>query len=156
MQQATVIITNVHPRGFSFGMRADNGEAVFIPPMLSKKLSPTENKRYDITLVPNIGDRKSENVPWKAAALIEAEAVDPNYVYTPEMAEMVQTCLSDSDPWTAAEIAEDTGLTESYVRHLLFDIAAFKITLSDHTGAVEAVYYTYDRNAAVTFFEGSD
>ena len=120
----TMIISNVHPRGFAFGI-TENGEQVFIPPFLSNgaKLQAGDTVEAQLTINPQQSQR--ELTPYLA---VKIEGSNAKYVEEEistetskeeasiEMRdEVIYNLIRESDYMTSAELAEHSGFDSKTV-----------------------------------------
>jgi hypothetical protein len=120
----TMIISNVHPRGFAFGI-TENGEQVFIPPFLSKGAKLQAGDTVEAKLTINPQQRQRELTPYLA---VKIEGSNTEYVEeeisteTPEEEvsiemrdEAIFNLIRESDYMTSAELAEHSGFDSKTV-----------------------------------------
>ena len=120
--EKTVIITNVHERGFAFAVTSE-GEQVFVPPYAKDGLNAIAGDKFEAVLVPNTSDPSRQGTPWMAVRLISDQpdvAVDkPETAPAPEKAltvadldEQVFSIIKDEYYVTATDIADHLGLDD--------------------------------------------
>lgn len=117
MNTILLTLTNIHERGFAFGVNEETAEQCFIPPHV---LDGTDANRGDSVMaqvVPNPNERQRENTRWCAINLMKAErsakpeAVPEVRQKTPaELDEDVFECICAEPYVSSGDIALDLGV----------------------------------------------
>ena len=138
--EATIIITNSHPHGFSFGHAVDPiNEQVFIPIHVAEGISLSVSDVIKAVLVPNYADKSDNGTAYMAVKILEvnelsliapapdktepeaspAEA-DPELAVEPEQEmsreetdALVLAFISETTYCTTSEISESLGLSHT-------------------------------------------
>ena len=117
--EKSVIITNVHERGFAFAVTSE-GEQVFVPPYAKDGFNVTPGDKMDAVLVPNTSDPSRNGTPWMAVRLVNEEhagSVTPaSEVPVRSMAaldEEVFRIICSEDYVTSADIADRADLDDT-------------------------------------------
>lgn len=105
----------------SFGVRADNGERVFISSRMAKKYDLQEEDLKEFTLLPNTVSG-AEDTPWKAVGLSVKEALQtaavPEETPRVELAKLEDRIMEHFDdedsqyPHKASELADALGVED--------------------------------------------
>ena len=119
--KTSITITNMHPRGFAFGVTDDGGQ-IFIPPHIATEHTIQGGDKIEALLTINPNGIERERTPWLAVRLYTdaAGAPDPIEVSAPEPAASVEQrdaavyrAICGSQYMTSAEIAAQTGTDTS-------------------------------------------
>ena len=79
--EATVIITNSHTRGFSFGHAIDPvNEQVFIPAHVAEGMNLQPSDRIKAVLVPNYADKSTNGTAYMAVKVSQLNADELNVI----------------------------------------------------------------------------
>lgn len=150
--ETNIVLTKRHKRGFGFGCISDNGEWVYIPPFMMKKLDIRIGMSAHMVIVPNT---EPGRCVWKAVAMSTdiPMPTNDNMPLSPETV-AVSGVLSDGEPWTAADIAAEIEADMAAVHQALASLSPYRIQLTAPDGTVKQTYYLRDRNAAVDIIEG--
>ena len=113
MEYQEVIISNVHTRGFAFGVCKYTGEQVFIPPFVAllQKLEVGVSVIGLLVVNPKNGDNNT--TPWQCISIREMEdkpEVDAAQQSTPDAAVLEFIRDSRGGYLTTKDIAEDLGI----------------------------------------------
>jgi len=113
MEYQEVIISNVHTRGFAFGVCKYTGEQVFIPPFVAllQKLEVGVSVIGLLVVNPKNGDNNT--TPWQCISIKEMEdkpEVDAAQQSTPDAAVLEFIRDSRGGYLTTKDIAEDLGI----------------------------------------------
>jgi hypothetical protein len=119
-QMTTMIISNMHPRGFAFGITED-GEQVFIPPFLAKGagVQTGDTVKAQVTINPQQSQRQS--TPYIA---VKIESNDDSKADEIELSKEELRSKTDSDVYDAicvgsyistSELAKDLGIDSKTV-----------------------------------------
>jgi len=113
MEYQEVIISNVHTRGFAFGVCKYTGEQVFIPPFVAllQKLEVGVSVIGLLVVNPKNGDNNT--TPWQCISIKEMEdkpEVDAAQQSTPDGAILEFIIDSRGGYLTTKDIAEDLGI----------------------------------------------
>ena len=73
MNTIQLTITNIHERGFAFGVNEDTAEQCFIPPHVLDGTDANRGDSVTAQVVPNPNERQRENTRWCAINLTKAE-----------------------------------------------------------------------------------
>ena len=138
--EATIIITNSHPHGFSFGHAVDPiNEQVFIPIHVAEGISLSVSDVIKAVLVPNYADKSDNGTAYMAVKILEvndlsliapvpdksepeispAEAeseleVEPELEMSREETDaLVLAFISETTYCTTSEISESLGLSHT-------------------------------------------
>lgn len=155
MINSEVIMTNLHPRGFSFGCRTDNGDGVFFPPSVTNNLSVGVGEVTGAILVPN---GNNNTCPWKAAAVTK-EAVVAQRDHVDIGADLnlssdVLRLLEDGEPRTVDALVEASGLSHADVLLQAQHSRLPRIQIVSHDGVVMETYLIGSKEDAVIIIEG--
>ena len=128
MTHQPMIISNVHPRGFAFGVRPETGEQVFIPPYVALTQEIQAGMRVKGMLVPNPKGVEDDLTPWQCIEIIiddgktesetllsnlMNEAIEKEKVVVPVAPDsaVLQVILNATGSYvTTTEISEELGL----------------------------------------------
>ena len=116
--EKTVIITNVHERGFAFAVTSE-GEQVFVPPYAKDGLNAIAGDKFEAVLVPNTSDPSRQGTPWMAVRLMgDQPAVQPTTDPAPvrsmaALDEEVFDIICSEAYVTSTDIAERAGLDDT-------------------------------------------
>ena len=116
--EKTVIITNVHDRGFAFAVTSE-GEQVFVPPYAKDGLNAIAGDKFEAVLVPNTSDPSRQGTPWMAVRLMgDQPAVQPTTDPAPvrsmaALDEEVFDIICSEAYVTSTDIAERAGLDDT-------------------------------------------
>mgnify|MGYP003630576183 FL=1 len=142
--EATVIITNSHTRGFSFGHAIDPvNEQVFIPAHVAEGMNLQPSDRIKAVLVPNYADKSTNGTAYMAVKVsqlnadelnvidkseadfnqdepsfevpINQDEASPQDLSREEIDEKVLEFIDDTAFCTTAEISENLGLPHKTV-----------------------------------------
>ena len=115
MEYQEIIISNVHTRGFAFGVCKYTGEQVFIPPFVAllQKLEVGISVIGLLVVNPKNGD--SNTTPWQCISIREMEdkpevKVDAVQPSTPDAAVLEFIIESRGGYLTTKDIAEDLSI----------------------------------------------
>ena len=94
--EATIIITNSHPHGFSFGHAVDPiNEQVFIPIHVAEGISLSVSDIIKAVLVPNYADKSDNGTAYMAVKILEVNDLN-----------LIAPALEGSDPEASPAEAE--------------------------------------------------
>lgn len=116
--EKTVIITNVHERGFAFAVTSE-GEQVFVPPYAKDGIDAIPGDKFEAVLVPNTSDPSRQGTPWMAVRLMSDQpAVQPATEPAPvrsmaALDEEVFDIICSEAYVTSTDIAERAGLDDN-------------------------------------------
>ena len=117
--EKSVIITNVHERGFAFAVTSE-GEQVFVPPYAKDGFNVTAGDKLDAVLVPNTSDPSRNGTPWMAVRLVSEQHAEPvppvSEAPVRSMAsldEEVYSIICSEAYVTSADIADRAGLDDT-------------------------------------------
>ena len=116
--EKTVIITNVHERGFAFAVTPE-GEQVFVPPYAKDGIDAIPGDKFEAVLVPNSSDPSRQGTPWMAVRLMVVEhTVKPVTEPAPvrsmaALDEEVFDIICSEAYVTSTDIAERAGLDDT-------------------------------------------
>lgn len=116
--EKTVIITNVHERGFAFAVTSE-GEQVFVPPYAKDGIDAIAGDKFEAVLVPNTSDPSRQGTPWMAVRLMgDQPAVQPTTDPAPvrsmaALDEEVFDIICSEAYVTSTDIAERAGLDDN-------------------------------------------
>tara|TARA_R110000737_G_scaffold62292_1_gene89688 strand:+ start:894 stop:1448 length:555 start_codon:yes stop_codon:yes gene_type:complete len=138
--EATIIITNSHPHGFSFGHAVDPiNEQVFIPIHVAEGISLSVSDIIKAVLVPNYADKSDNGTAYMAVKILEVNdlnliapalegsdpeaspaeaevelAVEPEQEMSREETDaLVLAFISETTYCTTSEISESLGLSHT-------------------------------------------
>ena len=130
MEPQIIFITNSIPSGSAFGVLANTGENVFIPPNVSNSIDLQVGEERKAIIIPNSSDM-SHKTPWFAVKILPLDDDNENVVKLfPERTEEETRRLSpeqvddsimevlenyDEDFFSAADLAEETGIDKKTV-----------------------------------------
>lgn len=157
--EKTVIITNVHDRGFAFAVTSE-GEQVFVPPYAKDGLNAIAGDKFEAVLVPNTSDPSRQGTPWMAVRLTGDQpavqpTVDPEPAPVRSMAaldEQVFDIICSEAYVTSADIAERAGLDDTRTAgnsaNRLFNAGRIaKADVYNRVGQQRASFILYAENA---------
>ena len=115
--KTSITITNMHPRGFAFGVTDDGGQ-IFIPPHIATEQEIDSGDKIEALLTINPNSIERERTPWLAVRLYAngseaANSVEPS-ASTEEVSieardEAIYNLICESEYMTSAELAEHSG-----------------------------------------------
>ena len=130
MEPQIIFITNSIPSGSAFGVLANTGENVFIPPNVSNSIDLHVGEERKAIIIPNSSDM-SHKTPWFAVKILPLDDDNENVVKLfPERTEEETRRLSpeqvddsimevlenyDEDFFSAADLAEETCIDKKTV-----------------------------------------
>jgi hypothetical protein len=68
VKDSAIIVANILPSDFGFGICADTGEGCFIPSKLIKSSSLEIGEQYVVRMTPNRADQR-EQTPWQVVSI---------------------------------------------------------------------------------------
>lgn len=115
--RTVITITNMHPRGFAFGVKDDGGQ-VFIPPHIATEQEIESGDKIEALLTINPSASQRERTPWLAVRLYMNETVNSEIEVasfeTPmtisDRDEIIYNLICDGPYTTTTELAEASGL----------------------------------------------
>lgn len=157
--EKTVIITNVHERGFAFAVTSE-GEQVFVPPYAKDGIDAIAGDKFEAVLVPNSSDPSRQGTPWMAVRLMgDQPAAQP--ATEPEPAPVRSMAALDEEVFdiicseayvTSTDIAERAGLDDNRTAgnsaNRLFNAGRIaKADVYNRVGQQRASFILYAENA---------
>ena len=115
--KTSITITNMHPRGFAFGVTDDGGQ-IFIPPHIATEQEIDSGDKIEALLTINPSASQRERTPWLAVRLYPngVEVTPPSQSSAPSEVESVSdrdeaifNLICESEYMTSAELAEHSG-----------------------------------------------
>jgi len=73
MNTIQLTLTNIHPKGFAFGVSEETAEQCFIPPHVLDGIEANRGDSVTAQVVPNPNERQRENTRWCAINLMKVE-----------------------------------------------------------------------------------
>ena len=119
----TMIISNMHPRGFAFGI-TDNGEQVFIPPFLAKGAGVQTGDTVEAQITINPQQSQRASTPYIAVKINSPQAEQPDETTDLELSKEAMRNKIDGEVHQAicagsyistSELAKDLGLDSKTV-----------------------------------------
>lgn len=119
----TMIISNMHPRGFAFGITED-GEQVFIPPFLAKGagVQTGDTVKAQVTINPQQSQRQS--TPYIAVKIESSQVEEPDEITEQELSKEAKRKSLDDEVYYAicvdsyistSELAKGLGIDSKTV-----------------------------------------
>lgn len=147
IQRSEVVATRIMPKGYSFGVREDTGEHVFVPPALTSKLNWQEGDTCMMTVTTNVmGDRSK--TPWRAINFQKIQSGAPDVLMT-----RIVDLMADENARTQSQIAEELNVSSALVSEALGQLHLYRIQITSATGLVKHTYYAATEGAAVEIVE---
>ena len=113
--RTSITITNMHPRGFAFGVTDDGGQ-IFIPPHIATEHTIDGGDKIEALLTINPSASQRERTPWLAVRLYPdgEDAPAPFEIAVPivhieDRDEAIYKLLSEGAYMTTGELAEHSG-----------------------------------------------
>ena len=117
MNTIQLTITNIHERGFAFGVNEETAEQCFIPPHVLDGNDVSRGDTVTAQVVPNPNERQRENTRWCAINLMKTEhTVKPEQSpeakpkAPAELDEEVFECICAEPYVSSGDIALDLGV----------------------------------------------
>jgi hypothetical protein len=136
MQTADIYCLRVHPAGFAFGARTDNGEQVYIPPGVVRGAGVKEDEVVNCAMIVNTHPN-SDQTPWcvirvnrNAAPTAPEEVIQPTETIDDRVLRLVRE-VGMITTWEVAQECTDL-LTTTAAHNLLMRLfAAGKLAKAD-------------------------
>ena len=118
MNTILLTLTNIHPKGFAFGVSEATAEQCFIPPHVLDGIEANRGDSVIAQVVPNPNERQRENTRWCAINLMRDAAGKVEPVAAPEVKqrtpaeldEEVFECICAEQYVSSGDIALDLGV----------------------------------------------
>jgi hypothetical protein len=116
MQTADIYCLRVHPTGFAFGARTDNGEQVYMPQSVTVGVGVTEGEIVTCALIANTHPKKAQT-PWIAVRLerrVQEAVVQPEETIDDRVMRLVREVGMVSTAEVAQEFPERLNATSAH------------------------------------------
>ena len=150
--EATIIITNSHPHGFSFGHAvAPINEQVFIPIHVAEGISLSVSDVIKAVLVPNYADKSDNGTAYMAVKILEVNELSL-IAPAPDKSEP-EASPAEADPELAVEPEQEMSREETDALVLAFISETTYCTTSEISESL-GLSHTTAGNSAIRAFVG--
>lgn len=161
--RTSITITNMHPRGFAFGVTDDGGQ-IFIPPHIATEHTIDGGDKIEALLTINPSASQRERTPWLAVRLYPdgEDAPAPVEIAVPivhieDRDEAIYKLICEGSYMTTGELAEHSGLdpkTAGNSANRLFNAGRIaKADVYNRVGQARASFTLWAEKAS-NFIEG--
>lgn len=118
MNTIELTITNIHERGFAFGVNEDTAEQCFIPPHVLDGADVSRGDSVTAQVVPNPNEKQRDNTRWCAINLAKAEHSEKPKAKNKVLEDKLYNFMENTRYTYTFEMAAHLGVTPAHAEEL--------------------------------------